>query len=179
MEDKKQVADLTTSFTVVKDAHTTIATSLSNAEELLRTLLTGLSSSNTAGGGYMGQLADARARYTQAQAEEEQCRTELAMAEKDKKTLEGRWKAVEREANDGRKNLKNMKAEVEKLQKKVAECRRGKEREKQANVDWRTAKEDLRQVAEVRVNIWTFLVSIFTLPSKIEILSNTVSRFQL
>ena len=144
------VADLTTSFAVVKDAHATIATSLSNAEELLQTLLTGLSSSNTAGGGYMGQLADARARHAQAQAEEEQCRTRLAMAEKDKKTLEGRWKAVEREANDGRKNLENMKAEVENLQKRVAECGWSEEKEKQVDVDWRHAKEDLRQAAEVR-----------------------------
>ena len=154
MEDKKkQVTDLTASFAVVKDAHAIIATSLSNAEELLQTLLTGLSSSNTAGGGYMGQLADARARHGQAQAEEEQCRTKLAMAEKDKKTLEGRWKAVEREANDGRKNLENMKAEVEKLQKKVAEFGWSEEKEKQVDVDWRAAKEDLRQAAEVRVTV--------------------------
>ena len=98
----------------------------------------------------MGQLADARARHAQAPAEEEQCRTKLAMSEKDKKTLEGRWKAVEREANDGRKNLENMKTEVEKLQKRVAECGWSEEKEKQVDVDWRHAKEDLRQAAEVR-----------------------------
>ena len=175
MEDKKkQVADPITAFAVVNDTRAIIATLLSNAEELLQMLSTGLSSSNTVGGDYMDQLADARARHAQAQAEEEQYRTKLAMAEKDKIKLEGRWKCVEREANDGRKNLINMKAEVEKLQKKVAECRQDKEREKQVDVDWRTAKEDLRQDAEVRVNIWTFLVSIFTLSSRIEILSNTV-----
>ena len=154
MEDKKkQVADPIAAFAVVNDTRTIIATSLSNAEELLQTLSTSLSSSNTAGGDYMDQLADARARHAQAQAEEEQCRTKLAMAEKDKKTLEGRWKAVEREANDGRKNLENMKAEVEKLQKKVAECGWSEEKEKQVDVDWRAAKEDLRQAAEVRVTV--------------------------
>ena len=89
MEDKKkQVTDLTASFAVVKDAHATIATSLSNAEELLQTLSISLSSSNTAGGDYMDQLADARARHAQARAEEEQYRTKMAMAEKDKITLE-------------------------------------------------------------------------------------------
>ena len=150
LEDKKkQVTELTASFSVVKDAHAATSTSLANAEELLQTLLTGLSSSNTAGGGYMGQLAEARARHAQAQAEEEQCRTKLAMAEKEQKALEVRWKAVEREAGEGRKNLENMRAEVEKLKKKVTECGWSAEKEKQFDVDWRTAKEDLRQAAEV------------------------------
>ena len=60
------------------------------------------------------------------------------MAEKDKKMLEGRWKSVEGKANDGRKYLENTKAEVEKLQKKVAECGWSEETEKHLDVDWRS-----------------------------------------
>jgi len=51
--------------------NTTPPKRLSSAEELLQTLLTGLSSSgtgNSGGGGYMGQLADAKARLAQATA---------------------------------------------------------------------------------------------------------------
>jgi hypothetical protein len=74
-EKRAQVEQLTASYATVKEKHTATQTTLSTAEELLQTLLTGLSSgnnNNAGGGGYMGQLADAKARLAQASAEEEQ-----------------------------------------------------------------------------------------------------------
>ena len=58
----------------VKKVHNATQAALSNSEELLQSLLTGLSFSNTnnSGGGYMGQLADAKAHLAQGAVEEEQ-----------------------------------------------------------------------------------------------------------
>jgi structural maintenance of chromosome 2 len=53
----------------------------------------------------MGQLADAKAKLAQATAEEEQSRVKLGMSEKELKTLEGRWKEVEREVGDGKRKF--------------------------------------------------------------------------
>ena len=69
--------DLTASHAKVKEKQDSLQAALTSSEELLQSLLTGLSSNNGAnagGGGYMGQLSDARTRAAQAAAEEEQCR---------------------------------------------------------------------------------------------------------
>jgi structural maintenance of chromosome 2 len=118
----------------------------------LQTLLTGLSSSrtgNATGGGYMGQLADAKARLAQATSEEEQCRVKLGMSERELKALAGRWKEVEREANDGKKSLEAMKAEIERFRKKIAESGWSADKDREAEIALRTAKGQFRQFTEV------------------------------
>ena len=145
--------EVAASFAKLKEKHTTTQTGLSNAEELLQTLLTGLSSSgtgNSGGGGYMGQLADAKARLAQATAEEEQSKVKLGMSEKELKTLESRWKEVEREAGDGKKNLEAMKAEVDKFRRRVDECGWSADKEREGETALRTAKDQARQFTEVR-----------------------------
>lgn len=97
----------------------------------------------------MGQLADAKARLAQASAEEEQSRVKLGMSEKELKTLEGRWKEVEREAGEGKKNLEVMKVTVEKFRKKVAECGWSADKEREGEIALRTAKGEVRQFTEV------------------------------
>lgn len=147
-----QVADLTASYGSIKDKHTGIQTTLANAEELLQTLLTGLTSSgtgNTGGGGYMGQLADAKARVAQASAEEEQSRVKLGMSEKDLKSLLGRWKEVEREVGDGKKNLEKMKSEVDQFKMKVRESGWSAEKEREGEAALRNAKDELRRYTQV------------------------------
>lgn len=149
---RKQVEDLTNSYTTVKDAHTATLATLTTAEELLQTLLTGLTSTgsgNSGGGGYMGQLADAEARVAQATAEEEQSRVKLGMSEKELKTLEGRWKEVEKEASEGKRNLEGMVVEVEKFRKRVADSGWSLEKEKEGELALKNAKAELRQLAEV------------------------------
>lgn len=85
----------------------------------MQTLLTGLSSSSSSGGGYVGQLANAKAKLAQASAEEEQSRVTLGMAEKELKALEKRWNEVEKEDKEGRRNLEAKSSEVDALKKKV------------------------------------------------------------
>ena len=70
----------------MKDKQNTLQTALTSAEELLQTVLTGLSSNKTGqpGGGYMGQIADAKARGALAGAESEQFKVHTQMKEKEK-----------------------------------------------------------------------------------------------
>ena len=107
----------------MKDKHTALETALASKDELLQTLMTGVSSNNdgNSGGGYLGQIADARGRISQGHAEEEQANRKLDMAQKELKSLQDRWKTVEREAKDAARNLDGMRAAVEDLKKKIEE----------------------------------------------------------
>jgi len=151
-QNRAQVEVLTGSYASVKEKHTSTQAALSKAEELLQTLLTGLSSSrtgNATGGGYMGQLADAKAQLAHASAEEEQIRVRLGMSERELKTLASRWKEVEREANDGKKNLAALKSDVERFRKKVSESGWSAEQEREGEIALSRAKGELRQFTEV------------------------------
>ena len=97
----------------------------------------------------MGQLADAKARLAQASTEEEQSRVKLGMSEKELKTLEARWKEVEREAGEGKRNLEAMRAEIEKFRKKVAETGWSAEKEQEGEQALRAARNEVRQLTEV------------------------------
>jgi structural maintenance of chromosome 2 len=131
---------------------TEAATALKNSEELLQSLLTGLgNSSGGGGGGYMGQLADARVRAANAAAEEKQNKTKLTMAEKELKELESRWKAVEREAGEGKRNLEKVRKEVEAARKRVQDCGWSSENEQGAEQAARAAKEAEARARTVRV----------------------------
>ncbi|KAI8976364.1 condensin complex subunit SMC2 [Trametes punicea] len=155
-EKRRQVGELTASHATVQEKHNGLQTALTKAEELLQTLLTGLSSNNSGnagGGGYMGQLSDARTRAAQASAEEEQCRVKLAMAEKELKELEVRWKAVEREASEGTRQLEAMRADVEKRKKRIAETGWSSEKEQAHDAAIAEAKEAVRSSTETRDNI--------------------------
>lgn len=148
----KQVEGFNVSYGKVRDEHTTNQTKLATAEELLQTLLTGLSSkgANNSGGGYMGQLAEARSRIAQGEAEEEQSKVKLGMSEKELKTLEGRWKEVEKEAQKGKRNVEAMKASVEDYRQKVAESGWNEEMEKAGDAKLREAKAEVRSLNDVR-----------------------------
>jgi structural maintenance of chromosome 2 len=67
----------------------------------------------------MDQIAAVRGRLAQAPAEEEQARVKLDMSRYELGELERRWKAVEREAGQGERDIKMMQADVESLRKKV------------------------------------------------------------
>ncbi|KAI0776981.1 condensin complex subunit SMC2 [Trametes elegans] len=154
LEEKRgQVEELTTSHASVKEKQNALQAKLTTAEELLQTLLTGLSSNkdgNAGGGGYMGQLADARTRAAQASAEQEQSRVKLGMAQKELKAIEARWKAVEREAGDNARALDEMRAVVEKCKKKIVEMGWSTEKEQAHENAVREAKNDVRSLTETR-----------------------------
>ncbi|KAG1878968.1 condensin complex subunit SMC2 [Suillus subluteus] len=123
-----QAQELESSYMSVKAKHNDTQGSLSKSEELLQTLLTGLSSSNTgnSGGGYMGQLADAKARMAQGSAEEEQNRVKLNMSEKELKALEANSNC------------------------KIADCGWSAEQEQESQVSLATARGQVRQFTEGR-----------------------------
>lgn len=146
------VESLETSYKVVKAEHEESQATLNTAEELLQTLLTGLSSTgtgNSGGGGYMGQLADAKARLAHSATEEEQGRMKLGMAEKELAGLEVRWNAVAKEVGDGKKKLESLKAETGKFSQKVADCGWNDEKEREGETAVKNAKAECRQLFDV------------------------------
>ena len=92
------------------------AAELAKQEELLQTLITGLSSSSDdqqGAGGYMGQLADAKAQLSAVGTETEQARFKISMAEKEIKEKEPRAKKAEKEGEGSVRELEAKKKEVD------------------------------------------------------------------
>jgi structural maintenance of chromosome 2 len=119
---------------------------------LLQSLPTGLSNNKiTGGGGYMGQLAIARQQAAQAAAEETQSRIKLGMSEGELKTLETRWKVVERDTGDGREKLEAMRVTVEGCRTKIAQCVWSEEKENDSEGRLKEFKVQVRSPEEVRV----------------------------
>ena len=98
----------------------------------------------------MGQIADARARLAQAAAEEEQVRVKLDMSRRELGELEKRWKAVEREAGQGERDIKRMQGEVEILRKKADSTGWNEEKEHASEETLRKAKDDAMRCSRVR-----------------------------
>jgi structural maintenance of chromosome 2 len=144
------VERLTASHLKRKEKHVVLQSQLATSEELLQTLVTGLSSSNnnSATGGYLGQLADAKARAASAATEEEQARMRMTMVEKELKEKEAKWKAVEKEAGDGEKSLAKARKDVQILEAKLASTSWDSEKEQEAVAQIREAREQVRNLTE-------------------------------
>ena len=97
----------------------------------------------------MGQIADARVRAAQAATEEEQSKMRLGMAEKELKALAARWREVEREAGDGKKNIEKMKQAVEACRASLARCKWNQELESQHDAKLKEAREDVKDLINV------------------------------
>ena len=97
----------------------------------------------------MGQIADARTRLAQAAAEEEQLRVRLDMSRHELADLEKRWKAVEREAGQGERDIKKMRTEVEILRKKVDATGWTTEKERASEEALRRAKDNAIRSSQV------------------------------
>ncbi|KAH9475267.1 Structural maintenance of chromosomes protein 2 [Psilocybe cubensis] len=152
---KKEVEKVSSQFTKIKDKHTEFETKLASDEELLQTLLTGLSSSNAKnkGGGYMGQLADAKARIAQAASEEQQNKVKLSMNEKELANLEKKMQAFAKEAGDNMKKLENVQAAVEGLEGKIKNCGWGAEQDRELERQLREARDLCKNLAEQRERV--------------------------
>ncbi|KAH9957609.1 hypothetical protein BC827DRAFT_1385511, partial [Russula dissimulans] len=150
---KAQVNAVTAEYNAVKEKQTATQTALASAQDLLQTLLTGLagtSAQSAGGGGYMGQIADARARLAQGAAEEEQARVKLDMTKRELGEPEKRWKAVEREAGQGERDIKKTRAEVEALRKKADGTGWNAEKERAHDEALRQAKDNAQRCAQDR-----------------------------
>lgn len=107
----------------------------------------------------MGQLADARARLAQATAEEEQSKVKLSSAEKDLKALQARFKDVERDASEGKRNLAAMKTEVEKARRKLEQSGWNAEKEAQGETALRNARNEVRNLTDVCIPLYLVVVA--------------------
>jgi len=154
IEKRKEVEKVAAAHGKVKDEHTSLETKLASDEELLQTLLTGLSSTGAKnkGGGYMGQLADAKARLAQGAAEEEQSKVKLAMGEKELVNLEARMKVFAKEAGDNLKKLEDLKATVQACHAKMTNSGWSAEKDKQLDMQLREARETVKNLHDVRIS---------------------------
>ncbi|WWC72293.1 uncharacterized protein I206_106255 [Kwoniella pini CBS 10737] len=135
LEDRRaQTSEDASAFAELKAAYDGGQTELNKLEELLQSLITGLSSNkedDENAGGYMGQLAEAKAKLAAAGTEAEQAKVKMGLAEKEIKEKEPRAKKAEKEGEGLIKELAAKKALAEKLRKQVenADWDEGKERE--------------------------------------------------
>ena len=100
-------------FAGTKQEYDTAINDLAKTEELLQTLITGLGASSNedgeAAGGYMGQLADAKALMASAASEAEQAKMKIGLLEREIKEKEPRAKKAARMARALRKNTRQPK----------------------------------------------------------------------
>jgi len=77
----------------------------------------------------------------------------LGMSQNELKTLEAKWRDVERDAQDGRKRLDVISAEVEKLKKQVLDSGWSEEAEQRSQQQLNDARRDYRNLTEVRQTV--------------------------
>lgn len=150
---REQVVQLASSYASVKEAQTAAQTKLASSEELLQTLITGLAASrsteDTNGGGYLGQISQAKKRVADAATEEEAARLRLVMVEKDLKEKDAKRKQLEKEGGDGEKALAKGRKELEDLRKKIEATGWNAEKEAEAGRQAKDAKEAAKALNEV------------------------------
>lgn len=73
----------------------------------------------------------------------------LGMSQNELKALEAKWRDVERDAQDGKKNLDVISAEVEKLKKQVVDSGWSEEAEQRNQQQLDGARRDYRNLTEV------------------------------
>ncbi|KAJ4470193.1 condensin complex subunit SMC2 [Lentinula aciculospora] len=151
---KVEATRLESSYNAIKSEHTASQNKLNSDEELLQTLLTGLSSKSAThtanGGGYMGQIADARARISQGAAEEEQARMNLELSQKELEVLEAQFKKVEKDAGEGKKQVETTRRALAHAQKQLAACGWTVEAEQEGETRAGQLRSQVRQLSEQR-----------------------------
>ncbi|EKM76313.1 hypothetical protein AGABI1DRAFT_63367 [Agaricus bisporus var. burnettii JB137-S8] len=154
--ETQKLAQMTEAHKSNKDKYASLEADVQKSEELLQTLLTGVSSkqdkTNT-GGGYMGQLAEAKAQLAQGKAEEEQSKVKLSMREKELVELKRRMKEFEREAGEGQKKLKDMNVVVERIREKLGKSRWNQVVEEQLEKKLTTLRQRVRELMERRERV--------------------------
>ncbi|KAG9074700.1 Structural maintenance of chromosomes protein 2, partial [Ceratobasidium sp. UAMH 11750] len=160
-ESRNNLATTTAAFTTAKEAHTAAQHSLSTAEELQQTLLTGLSSSaNASTGGYLGGIAEARSRAAAAVTEAEQAKVQLGMAQTDVKEKESRARKMDSEGQQGKDALEKGRAEVAQLNAKLEKCGWNRQMKDQLDGKMREAREAMGKARDVADRIRNGLSSL-------------------
>ncbi|KAG8682903.1 Structural maintenance of chromosomes protein 2, partial [Ceratobasidium sp. 394] len=160
-ESRNNLATTTAAFTTAKEAHTAAQHSLSTAEELQQTLLTGLSSSaNASTGGYLGGIAEARSRAAAAVTEAEQAKVQLGMAQTDVKEKESRARKMDSEGQQGKDALERGRAEVAQLNAKLEKCGWNRQMKDELDGKMREAREAMGKARDVADRIRNGLSSL-------------------
>ncbi|KAJ9114125.1 hypothetical protein QFC20_001641 [Naganishia adeliensis] len=149
LSDKRTAYDSdVAAFAGTKQEYDTATKDLAKAEELLQTLITGLSASSNdegeAAGGYMGQLAEAKATMAAAATEAEQAKMKIGLLEKELKDKEPRAKKASKEGEGLTKEYDAAKKKLEALRASMGKMDWDENREKelssrQAELDERIA----------------------------------------
>jgi len=151
-EKEIQVQQLTLSHSQAKHDHDLAQQKYQNAHDLHQTLMTGLTSSfdpNKSGGGYLGQIADAKSRMAAASTEEQQSKNKLAILGKDLTAAQARYQKVEREANDGTKQVEEGRKEIQELEAKLKKTGWSEQKEQSSADVLRAARDRVRQLTQV------------------------------
>jgi structural maintenance of chromosome 2 len=120
LQEKTQVYEATKlNYDAAKDEVAKQTQEAESKEELLQTLQTGVASKDGQESGYQGQLQDARARSTAAITEQEQAKMKITHLEKRIKEEEPRAKKAKEQNAGLLKDLEDLKAQQERLEKEL------------------------------------------------------------
>jgi hypothetical protein len=154
-EKRESTSKDTEAFATLKAAYDAGLADLAKTEELLQTLLTGLSSSKSdddTAGGYMGQLADAKAQLTAAGTEAEQAKVKIGLAEKEIKEKEPRAKKAEKEGEGLLTELDSKRNNVEKIKSRLQGAAWDEEKERQLLESQAEHSGRMTELLEVRTS---------------------------
>ncbi|KIY73698.1 condensin complex subunit SMC2 [Cylindrobasidium torrendii FP15055 ss-10] len=144
---REHVEDLQKSHQKLKDEQDARQSQLHNDENLLQSLLTGLGKdADQNGGGYLGQIAAANTRLTQARTDEETLTRKLDMKSREVKEFEAKCKAQEKDAGEGKKRLDALKKELEYLETSLSKCGWDADKEAKFNEDLNHLRGEVRRL---------------------------------
>ncbi len=156
-EKEEQLVDMSGSFSKLKADYDGAVADVNKQDELLQTLLTGMASSSkskggeSSAGGYMGQIASARAEETAASTEIEQSKLRIGHLEKEVKQKEPLAKKAQKDAAGLMSELESSRTAVQQLEAHMQKLGWDDEKEKsllQSKAEWSRRVSDLLERKE-------------------------------
>ncbi|EST05697.1 RecF/RecN/SMC, N-terminal [Kalmanozyma brasiliensis GHG001] len=156
-EKEEQLIDVSSSFSKLKADYDGAVADVNKQDELLQTLLTGMASSSkskggeSSAGGYMGQIATARAEETAASTEIEQSKLRIGHLEKEVKQKEPLAKKAQKDAAGLMNELETSRSAVQQLEAHMQKLGWDDEKEKsmlQSKAEWSRRVADLLERKE-------------------------------
>ncbi|SNX83715.1 probable SMC2 - chromosome segregation protein [Melanopsichium pennsylvanicum] len=149
-EKEVAIQDMSGSFSKLKADYDGAVADVNKQDELLQTLLTGMTSSSKnkegSAGGYMGQIAAARAEETAAGTEIEQSKLRIGHLEKEVKQKEPLAKKAQKDAAGLMNELESCRTAVQQLEAQMDKLGWDDEKEKtllQSKAEWSRRVSDL------------------------------------
>lgn len=166
-------AKVSEQYATLKTSYDASAAALKQAESLLQTLITGLSSSSSdaesVSSGYMGQIAQARNKASTSATEAESTKAKIDHLAKELKEKEPRAKKAASEDGGLVKELQKAKDLVEKLTQEITRLDWSEEREEDLRTKKDLAGAKVRELLEKRDAVKSRLASLefnYTNPSR-------------